>query len=82
MNLFVLFQGIPEYIVYFSPSGIQFTVDDLKAVGYPLESIKVNKCNFVLDFLATLFTFHFDDSRALRIELFYMQSNRVLGRKS
>ena len=46
MNLFVLFQGIPEYIVYFSPSGIQFTVDDLKAVGYPLESIKVSKVLF------------------------------------
>ncbi|ELU01454.1 hypothetical protein CAPTEDRAFT_148840 [Capitella teleta] len=34
-------KGVPEYLVYFSPSGVKNTWDDLNAVGLPFDRVKV-----------------------------------------
>lgn len=49
-------QGIPEIVVFFSPSGVQFTAHLIKRGMIPLQKIKVS---WVFDFalILTLKTF-------------------------
>lgn len=40
------FTAIPEYVVFFSPSGVESSIDFLRLVESDLSSVKVNKSYF------------------------------------
>lgn len=37
-------QGLPEYVVFFSPSGVQYTTNLVTSGVLPLDQIKVGQC--------------------------------------